>query len=65
MAEVHPARIFGPSYRLEGNKLIIQNAKRAMKLVQCGRAGYAARTLISSGVAESSERTFDKLPSKL
>jgi hypothetical protein len=33
MAEVRPDRIFASSYRLEGDELIIQNAKRAKKLV--------------------------------
>jgi hypothetical protein len=65
MAEVRPTRIFAPSYRLEDDELIIQNAKRAKKLVQCGRAGCATRTLMSCGVAESSERTLGKLLFKL
>jgi hypothetical protein len=33
MAEVRLARISAPSYCLEGDELIIQNAKRAKKLV--------------------------------
>jgi hypothetical protein len=65
MAEVRPARISGPSYRLEGDELIIHNAKCAKKLVQCGRVGCVARALMSCDVAELSERTFDKLLSKL
>jgi hypothetical protein len=52
MAEVRLTRISAPSYRLEGDELIIQNAKRAKKLVQCGRAGCATRTLTLCGVAE-------------
>jgi hypothetical protein len=33
MAKLRPARISTPSYRLEGDELIIQNAKRTKKLV--------------------------------
>jgi hypothetical protein len=65
MAEVRPARISAPSYHLAGDELIIQNTKRAKKLVQCGRAGCAVRALMSCGMAESSEHTFGKLLSKL
>ncbi len=32
MAEIRPTRISALSYRLKGNELIIQNAKRAKKL---------------------------------
>jgi hypothetical protein len=65
MAEVRPARISALSYRRKGDKLIIQNAKWAKKLVQCGRAGCAARGLMSCGVAELTECTLGKLLSKL
>jgi hypothetical protein len=65
MAEVRPARIFAPSYRLEGDEVIIQNAKRAKKPVKCGRVGCVACALMSCGVADWSERTFGKLLSKL
>jgi hypothetical protein len=65
MAEVRPARISALSYRLEGDELIIHNAKCAKKLVQCGRAGCVARALMSCGVVESCEHTFGKLLSKL
>ncbi|CAK9231288.1 unnamed protein product [Sphagnum troendelagicum] len=65
MAEVHLARISASSYRLEDDELIIQNAKRAKKLVQCCRVGCVVRALMSCGVVESSERTFGKLLSKL
>jgi hypothetical protein len=65
MAEVCPACISAPPYRLEGDELIIQNNKREKKLVQCGRVGCAARALMSCDVAESSEHTLDKLLSKL
>jgi hypothetical protein len=65
MAKVRPARIYTLSYCLEGNELIIQNAKLANKLVQCGRAGCVARALMLCGVTESNERTLGKLLSKL
>jgi hypothetical protein len=65
MAELRPPCISAPSYRLEGDELIIQNAKRAKKLVQCGRAGCATRTLISCGMAQSYEHTLGKLLIKL
>jgi hypothetical protein len=65
MAEVCPARISAPSYRLEGDKLIIQNAKRAKKLTQCGRASCAARALMLCNVAELSEHTLNKLLTEL
>jgi hypothetical protein len=65
MAKVRSACISVPSYRLEGDELIIQNAKRAKKLVQCGRAGCVTHALMSCSVAKSSERTLGKLLSKL
>ncbi len=65
MAEVHPAHISAPSYRLKDDELIIQNAKHVKKLVQCGRASCAACVLMSRGVVESCERTLDKLLNKL
>jgi hypothetical protein len=65
MAEVRPARISAPSYHLEGDELIIYNAKHAKKQVQCDRAGCIVRALMSCGVAKSSERMLDKLLSKL
>jgi hypothetical protein len=33
MPEIRPAYISTPSYRVEGDEFIIQNAKRAKKLV--------------------------------
>jgi hypothetical protein len=65
MAEICSARISAPSYRIKGDELIIQNAKHTKKLVQCGRAGYIARALMSCDVAELCNRTFGKLLTKL
>ncbi len=65
MVEVRPAYTSASSYCLEGNELINQNAKRAKKLVQCGRVGCAARALMSCGMTESCEHTLDKLLTKL
>jgi hypothetical protein len=65
MAEVRLARTSAPSYRLEGNELIIQNVKRAKKLVHCGRVGCAACALMLSGMAELCERMLGKLLTKL
>jgi hypothetical protein len=65
MAEVRLARISALSYRLEGDELIIQNAKHEKKLVHYGRASCVVRTLMSCDVVEWSERTFGKLLSKL
>jgi hypothetical protein len=65
MAKVHLACISASSYRLEGDEFIIQNAKRAKKLVHYGRVGCAVCALMSCDVAEWSERTLGKLQSKL
>jgi hypothetical protein len=62
---IPPGPHLRPIQCLEGDELIIQNAKHAKKLVQCGRAGCAARALMSCGMAESCERTLGKLLTKL
>jgi hypothetical protein len=58
MAEVRPTHISAPPYHLDIDELIIQNAKRLKKLVQCGRLGCAARALMPCAVAESSKHTL-------
>jgi hypothetical protein len=65
MTKVRPACISASSYRLEGDELIIQNAKRAKKLVEYGRASCATHALMSCGVAKSCKRTLGKLLTKL
>ncbi len=65
MAEVRPARISAPSYRLKRDELIIQNTRHVKKLVQCSRVSCTTCVLMSRGVAELCERTLGKLLNKL